>query len=165
MELNSKNIRRILLIIFLGVLIFTAFQNFDTTLSVIGSIFRVFSPIISALAVAFVLNVLLNVLENKVFAFWDKTKKPTLLKLKRPVCLALTYIIALGFVAVLILVIIPDIAQTITYLAEKMPAFVVDAKAWIEGILERFNIEQANLPNIKINWTSVAATITGWISG
>ena len=131
MELNSKNIRRILLIIFLGVLIFTAFQNFDTTLSVIGSIFRVFSPIISALAVAFVLNVLLNVLENKVFAFWDKTKKPTLLKLKRPVCLALTYIIALGFVAVLILVIIPDIAQTITYLAEKMPAFVVDAKAWI----------------------------------
>ena len=165
MELNSKNIRRILLIIFLGVLIFTAFQNFDTTLSVIGSIFRVFSPIISALAVAFVLNVLLNVLENKVFAFWDKAKKPTLLKLKRPVCLALTYIIALGFVAVLILVIIPDIAQTITYLAEKMPAFVVDAKAWIEGILERFNIEQANLPNIKTNWTSVAATITGWISG
>ena len=94
MELNSKNIRRILLIIFLGVLIFTAFQNFDTTLSVIGSIFRVFSPIISALAVAFVLNVLLNVLEKKVFKFWDKAKKPALLKLKRPVCLALTYIIA-----------------------------------------------------------------------
>ena len=118
MELNSKNIRRILLIIFLGVLIFTAFQNFETTLSVIGSIFKVFSPIISALAVAFVLNVLLNVLENKVFAFWDKAKNNALLKLKRPVCLALTYIIALGLVSVLILVIIPDIIETITYLAE-----------------------------------------------
>ena len=61
MELNSKNIRKILLIIFLGVLIFTAFQNFDTTLSVISNIFNVFSPIIAALAIAFVLNVLLNV--------------------------------------------------------------------------------------------------------
>ena len=165
MELNSKNIRKILLIIFLGVLIFTAFQNFDTTLSVISNIFNVFSPIIVALAIAFVLNVLLNVLEKKVFKFWDKAKKPALLKLKRPVCLALTYIIALGFVAVLILVIIPDIIETITYLAEMMPSFVVDVKAWIEGILERFSIEQANLPNIEINWTSVAATITGWISG
>ncbi len=165
MELNSKNMRRILALIFLGALIFTAFQNFEATITIIKNIIGVFTPIIAALSIAFVLNILLNVLEKKVFSFWDNAKKPFVLKLKRPVCLFLTYIVALGLVSLLILVIIPDIIETITYLAEKMPSLALEGKAWIEGVLERFNIEQTNIPNIKINWKAVAATVTGWLSG
>ncbi len=165
MELNSKNIKKILLIIFFGALIFTAFQNLGLVVMGIGKVLNVFSPVIAALSIAFVLNILLTALETKVFKFWDKAKKPFLLKLKRPVCLVLTYLLALGLVSLVILVIIPDIVETITYLAEKMPAFVVEAKNWAEGILNKFNIEQTNLPDIKINWKSAANTIISWISG
>ena len=165
MELNSKNIKKILLIIFFGALIFTAFQNLESVISGIGKVINVFSPIIVALCIAFVLNILLTALETKIFSFWDKAKKPFVLKLKRPVCLILTYLLALGLVFLVIVVIIPDIIETITYLAEKMPAFVLDVKNKTEDLLERFNIEQTLLPEIKINWKSVANNIISWISG
>lgn len=165
MELNSKNIKKILLIIFLGTLIFTAFQNLNEVFTSIKKVIAVFSPVIAALCIAFVLNILLTALETKAFKFWDKAEKPFVLKLKRPVCLVLTYLLALGIVALVILVIIPDIIETITYLAEKMPAFVVDVKNWTEDLLNQFNIEQANFPDIKINWKSAANTVIGWISG
>lgn len=165
MELNSKNIKKILLVIFFGALIFTAFQNLESVISGIGKVINVFSPIIVALCIAFVLNILLTALETKIFSFWDKARKPIVLKLKRPVCLILTYLLALGLVFLVIVVIIPDIIETITYLAEKMPAFVLDVKNKTEDLLERFNIEQTLLPDIKINWKSAANTIISWISG
>lgn len=165
MELNSKNIKKILLIIFLGAMIFTAFQNFDIVFSGISKALSVFSPVITALCIAFVLNVMLTALETKVFKFWDKSKRKFILKLKRPVCLVLTYLIALGIISLLILVIIPDIIDTITYLAEKMPGFVVEVRNWVEGLLERFNIEHADIPDIKIDWKAAASTVTDWLSG
>ena len=165
MELNSKNIKKILFIIFLGALILTAFQNFGLVILGVKKVFNIFSPIIAALCVAFVLNIPLNMFENKIFKFWDKSKHKLVLKLKRPVCLLLTYLLALGIVSLLILVIIPDIIETITYLAEKMPSFMLDVKNWLEALLERFNIEQSDVLDIEINWKSAANTIIAWISG
>ena len=165
MELNSKNIKKILLIIFLGALIFTGFQNLGLVFGSIKKVIDVFTPVIAALCIAFVLNIPLTAFETKVFKFWDKSKKKFVLKLKRPVCLLLTYILAFGIVSLLILVIIPDIIQTITYLAEKMPGFMMDAKNWLDNLLNRFNIEQSNIPDITINWKSAANTIIAWISG
>lgn len=165
MELNSKNTKKILLIIFLGAMIFTAFQNLGLVIKGFGKVLSVFSPVITALCIAFVLNVLLTALETKVFKFWDRSKRKFILKLKRPVCLVLTYLLALGAISLLILVIIPDIIDTITYLAEKMPGFVVEARNWVEGLLQRFNLEQADLPDITIDWKAAASSVTNWLSG
>ena len=165
MELNSKNIKKILLIIFFGTLIFAGFQNLSLVFEGVKKVIGVFSPVIAARCIAFVLNIPLTAFETKVFKFWDKSKNKFVLKLKRPVCLLLTYILALGIVSLLILVIIPDIALTITHLAEKMPGFMLDAKNWLDDLLNRFNIEQTNIPDITINWKSAANTIVTWLSG
>ena len=42
MELNSKNIKKILFIIFLGALILTAFQNFGLVILGVKKIFNIF---------------------------------------------------------------------------------------------------------------------------
>lgn len=165
MELNSKNIKKILIIIFCGALIFSAFQNLGGILGFISKIFSVFSPIIAALCIAFVLNVLLTALETKVFKFMDKSRKRIVLKLKRPLCLVLTYLIAFGVVAILILVIIPDIIDTVKYLVEKFPAFVVNAQIWIEDMLRKFNLSEVDLPEIKINWSAAGNAVIEWLAG
>ncbi len=164
MELNSKNIKRILLVIFFGALIFTGIQNLGMVFGCLGKLWQITSPVITALCIAFVLNVLLTALETKVFKFWDKAKSKFLLKLKRPVCLILTYLIALGLVSLLILVIIPDIIDTITYLAQKLPDFASDTRNWVQETLIRFNIDKS-LPEVKINWQMVSKTIIDWVSG
>lgn len=165
MELNSKNIKKILLIILLGSCIFTAVQNYDRLFSFIGRILSVASPVITALCIAFVLNVLLNALENKAFRFMDDSKKALVRRAKRPLCLALTYLIAFGLIVLLIAFIIPDIADTFIYLAEKLPSFMTEARNWIEDILEKFNLSQSLIPNIKIDWSAAANAIKDYAIG
>ena len=165
MELNSKNIKKILLIILLGSCIFTAAQNYDRLFSFIGRILSVASPVITALCIAFVLNVLLNALENKAFRFMDDSKKALVRRAKRPLCLALTYLIAFGLIVLLIAFIIPDIADTFIYLAEKLPSFMTEARTWIEDILEKFNLSQSLIPNIKIDWSAAANAIKDYAIG
>ncbi len=165
MELNSKNIKKILLIILAGALIFTLVQNFQGVLSFFSFILSVLSPVITALCIAFVLNILLSALENKVFGFMDKSKRKLIQKFKRPICLILTYLIAFGIISVLILVIIPNIVDTLIYLTEKMPRIITDAIDNFENFLISFNIDPKNIPEIKINWVAAANAVKDWLSG
>ena len=165
MELNSINIKKILLIVFLGAVIFTAVQKVGSVFWVVSRIFSLFTPIIAALCIAFVLNVLLTALETKVFFFMDKAKKKIVRSLKRPLCLVLTYLIGLGLISLLILVIIPDIIDTIIYIAEKLPGFVVQVTDWVQGLINKLDLEIEELPGTDINWTNVANALKVWIAG
>lgn len=156
MELNSKTVKKILLIILLGSCIFTAAWNYDRLFSLLSHILGIFSPVITALCIAFVLNVLLTALETKVFRFMDNSKRGFVKVAKRPLCLALTYLLAFGLIVLLIAFIIPDIADTFIYLAERLPSFMTEARVWIEDVLEKFNLSQNLVPNIKIDWTAAA---------
>jgi len=100
-----------------------------------------------------------------VFKFMGNSKKKFVRKLKRPVSLVLTYLIAFGIIAALILVIIPDIIETITYLADKLPGFVMSLRKQAEAMLYNFNIKQSEIPNIEIDWTAAANAIKDWLAG
>ena len=164
MELNSKNIKKILFIILFGVIAFTAFQNLNYISRFLSKTLRVFNPVITALCIAFVLNVLLTVLETKVFSFMDKSPRRFVRKLRRPICIVLTYLIALGIIALVIWVIIPDVAETVISLAEKLPSFMTEARDWAEGTLKRFSLSQDVIPDIEINWNSRAGTLKDFFS-
>ena len=165
MELNYKNIKRILLIIFLGSIIFISIQHIDSVMGFFNGVISIFSPIIAALCLAFVLNVLLTPLETKVFRFMDKSKRKFIRALKRPICLILTYVLSFGIFALLILFIIPEIIETVTYLAEKMPAFITQTTESIENFLISLNIKESDIPELKIDWNAVASTVKNTLSG
>ena len=152
MNLNSQNVKKIIFIIFCAALLFAGFLNITVVFSLIRKIISFVTPVIAALCIAFVLNVLMMPIENKLFAFFDNTKKGFVKKLKRPLSLVVTYILALGILATIILVIIPDIIDTVVYLTGKMPAFIEAVYKLLGSLLDKFNIEYA-LPEIKIDWS------------
>ena len=164
MELNSKNVKRILLIILFGAVAFAAVQNLNYIAKFISRVIAIFRPVITALCIAFVLNVLLNALENKAFAFMDKKPNRFVKKIKRPLCLVLTYLIALGVIALVIGVIIPDVADTVISLAERLPSFMTEARDWAENALSRFSASEEMIPNIEINWNSLAGSLKTFFS-
>lgn len=159
MELNSKNIKRLLLVIFFGSVIFLSVQNLGGVLGFLKKLLSIFAPIIAALCIAFVLNVLLTALETKVFKFMGNSAKNWVRKLRRPICLVFTYIIAFGIVSAAILVIIPDIINTITYLADRLPSFVTEARDWLEAVLKNLNIKNSGISDFKINWATVGSAL------
>lgn len=72
----------------------------------------------------------------------DKSKRRLVKKAKRPLCLTLTYLIALGLIVLLIAVIIPDVINTCVSLAEKLPLLMNDVRTFTEDTLEKFNLSQ-----------------------
>ena len=151
MGLNSKNIQKILLIVFCSAIIFALVFNFMGVLGFLGKLMGFVTPIIIALCIAFVLNVFLTGFETKIFPFMKKSKHKIVRVLQRPLCLILTYALAIGLLALIVLVIIPDISDTIAYIIDKLPAFIVESREWLIKTLEGFNIPTEDIPEIDVN--------------
>lgn len=164
MEFNSKNIKKILLVAFLIAVIFFLVFNLGGTIGFFGKLIQIASPIIAAGCIAFVLNVLLTFLEEKIFAFMDNSKCNFVKKMRRPLCLTLTYLITLGIIVALVLFILPQVAQTLLQVIEKLPAFFASARAWLMGIFEKYNIDVA-IPELKVDWKTVASFVAKWLEG
>ncbi len=162
MGLNLKNIEKILLIVFCSAIIFALVFNFMGVLGFLGKILGYITPIIIALCIAFVLNVFLTGFETKIFPFMKKSKHKIINKLQRPLCLILTYALAIGLLALIVLVIIPDISDTIAYIIDKLPAFIVESREWLITTLKNFNIPTEDIPEIDIN--SLMETVKNWFS-
>ncbi|MBQ3817391.1 MAG: AI-2E family transporter [Clostridia bacterium] len=150
--------KRIMILIVFAAVVYTAMQNIGLVYSGLKAVLAVFNPVIIGLCLAFILNVLLTALENKPFAFMSRSKHKFVQKLKRPICMILTYLIAFGIIIIMIVVIIPELYQTLVYIGERMPGFAKTARAWLEGLLVRFNISKDVLPDYKVNWTSIVSS-------
>jgi predicted PurR-regulated permease PerM len=85
-------------------------------------------------------------------------------KLRRPVCLVLTILVALGLVVLLILVILPQFAETFTGLAEKLPEYLNDTFDWVEETLRSFNIMAQGLTDITIDWEKALESLTEYLT-
>ncbi len=164
MELNSKTIKKILLVVFLSTLIVWAVFNNAVVFGIVGKLFSYVSPIIAALCIAFILNVLLRVLETKVFFFFDKAKYKFVRKIKRPLCLVLTYLLAIGIIALLVLVIIPDLIDTVIYVIKSLPSFLKDTREWVVGIAANFGIQESKIPTMNFDFNDTLNTLQNLLS-
>lgn len=164
MELNSKTIKKILLVVFLSTLIVWAVFNNTVVFGIVGKLFSYISPIIAALCIAFILNVLLRVLETKVFFFFDKSKYNFIRKIKRPLSLVLTYLLAMGVIALLVLVIIPDLIDTVIYVVKSLPSFLKDMREWVVGIAANFGIAANKIPTINFDLNDTLNTLQNLLS-
>ena len=155
MELNNKNFKKILLLVFFSAIIVCGVFNMASVFAFLSKIYSYITPIVAAFCVAFIFNVLLSGLENKVFFFMDKAKHKFVKNLKRPICLFLTYVLAFGIILLLVLVIIPDIIDTVLHIAKNLPTFLQNARIWIVDFAARFNIPESKIPNFNFDFAAL----------
>ena len=107
MELNKKNIKRVLLLIACAILLYWGLNNLSVLGGLLSSILSLFSPLLIGVGIAYVMNLLLIAIER----LWDKAlkKAPELwrVKLKRPICLTLAFLLFLGIIFAIIFILIP----------------------------------------------------------
>lgn len=120
MKLNKKDIR--FLILYTVLLIF-GFIYIKEIFSILKYIIKIFMPFIIGIMIAFVLNVLVGVIENKWFEKlnWNKNTK-------RAVSLTLSIFIVIGFFIILMLLIIPNLQDTIVIFANNIPDYLSNLK-------------------------------------
>ena len=140
MELSKKNTFRILGIITFSIALLAISQRLELVGTVISKTLEIFAPVIVGVSLAFILNIPMRILETKVFVFLKKSKFKFLNKMLRPISLITTLVLATGFVAALLFIIVPQLADAIMMLIDKIPTYYENVVVWIEKMVTRFNL-------------------------
>lgn len=157
--LNSKKqIKTVLLLITFAILLLVSLQNLKIILDIILFMLALFMPFILGICIAFVLNVLLKLIEEKVFAKLNKKKSKIWNKLKRPVSLVLTLLIVFGFLIFLLFLIIPELKNAVTIFIDNIPIY----QEKIVDLANKFNLPADTIQTIKEGWNNFWDSILGF---
>ncbi len=104
---------------------FVLFKTVYTT-NFLDIFLKLISPFIWALAIAYLLNPLMMVMEKK-------------LKLRRLICLIIIYIFLIGLIILFITIITPRIVENIKHINNSFPEYLETAEEWL--ILQSSNLE------------------------
>ncbi len=162
MELNRQNVKKILGIIVFTVVLLTAFQHFSIVITVLLKIITITAPVIIGICLALILNVPMRALEKNVFKFLANSKRKKVNKMLRPVSLVSTIILTVGFIALLILIILPQLKNAVVLLINKVPYYIDTAIEFIEPKLHKFGIEAdlSSLHPSQINMSKVQSMLS-----
>lgn len=156
---GDYSIRRAMLLIAFGVLLFVLAGNLSAVGKFFGWCLSLISPLILGLAIAFVLNVLMRGFEEKVFAAMGRSAKPGVRRWRRPLSLICTFLSILVVIALILLVIIPGIEETVTGLAVQLPAFAKRCLEWITGLMVEYNISADLIAELQVDWNNFFGVI------
>ncbi len=164
MELNSKNIKKLLLIITFTVLLYLGLTNFSKVGNVVKTMIGIVSPFILGLCIAFIVGVLLKFIEDKWDRLFKKNKSNIILKIKRPICICISFAIIIGAIFVLIFMIVPEVGKTVSEIAQIMPYYMKRLEVWWNEISKELENVYVTIPEIDIDWKQTAATIVDFLT-
>ena len=122
MNLNRRNIEKLLFIGTALILIYLGLQNMNIVVEFFVWVLGVLTPFIIAVCCTFFLSVPLKAIEKRLFQpNGDKPVKPILEKIRRPVSIILSIALFLLIIGTFLIVIIPEILSSINDIAHAMP--------------------------------------------
>lgn len=146
--LKNKSVQlglSIFAVICLSILFFFFLYRIDTIVNIIGGIIKIFMPIIYGLVIAYILNPIIKLLENKVFSkVLTKTnlEKEQVKKHSRTYSIITASVIFFVVLYLLISYIIPEIIASIQILIGNVPNYINNIEEWLKGTL-------ANNPDVS----------------
>ena len=151
MELNKKNIKRILLLVACSIILYWALNNLSTLGKLLGSFFSLFSPLLIGAGIAYVMNLLLKAIER----LWDVAlkKAPELwrVKLKRPICLTATILLFLGIIFAIFFILIPRLEEAGSTLIANVPGYITQIQNWWGSLVDFAAGHGVTLPELSMN--------------
>ena len=165
MELNKKTIRNILLMAAAVIAVWWLVNHFDLLLNILDTVMGILSPILIGLVLAFVLNLLLAPLErlwNKLFL--KENSKPIVKKLRRPVCLLLSFLIVLGVIFAVCFVVIPRLGSTVVDMVNTITAYVKTLDVRYDDLRATLEQYAITLPEIDLGKNDLLTKVTDLVA-
>ncbi len=165
LDLEPRNIRRLLLVITFTVLLFLAVQNIAAILQVLKWTLHILKPLLWGLALAFVLNVPMTALEKHLFSRPWRHLDYLRRRGYRAFSISLTVIVITLALALIFALLIPELIRSISVLSMQVPSVVLNLQHWLSEqsqtvpfltvLLERLDLEQ--LIRQLTSWLSSAS--------
>ena len=152
--MKAINLKEIKKIIITAIILIFAFIYIKEIWHFITYIIKIFMPFIVGLAIAFVINVLMNTIEKKWLKKWNVK-----INTKRIISLVLSILLVLSFIVFLLLLIIPNLQNTIALFADSIPIYSQN----IENILNNWQIDSNIVAEIDEILNSLGTNLTEYI--
>lgn len=148
----------IIIISYIALVIFTL-VNFSKIIAFLGKIISIFSPFLLGIILAFVLNVLNNFIEKKIFGKIKPSKIWN--KIKRPLCITLSLILVFLTIFFVMNLLIPQLKNSASLFTDTLPAYKED----IIGILNKFDVDESTVNKVGEYLDNFGKVITDYIKG
>ncbi len=133
-EVFCKRNKHLLGVVAFGILLYEFLENFEAIWGWLTSAAGFLRPVFIGIGIAFVANMPMRFLENRVFKKW-KTHR-----IKRPLCLFLSLLFLLSIIALLIFVLIPMLVQSVRVLAENFDDYASALSQWADSTWKTLNL-------------------------
>ncbi len=142
------------IVTYVVVLVYAIF-NFSNLISGVKSIIGIISPFIVGIAIAFVLNLVMKIFEEKIFNFLSDKKYKKYLKFKRPLSVFFTFITVFLIILSLISFIIPQLIDSISKLTNAVPSYMKSFEIFISKYVTHTEILNTVWNNFLSAWKEV----------
>ncbi len=157
--MKDKTRKDIIIIISYIALVIFALVNFSKIIAFLGKVISIFSPFLLGIILAFVLNVLNNFIEKKIFGKIKPSKIWN--KIKRPLCITLSLILVFLTIFFVMNLLIPQLKNSASLFTDTLPAYKED----IIGILNRFDVDESTVNKVGEYLDNFGKVITDYIKG
>lgn len=157
--MKNKTRKDIIIIISYIALVIFALVNFSKIIAFLGKIISIFSPFLLGIILAFVLNVLNNFIEKKIFGKIKPSKIWN--KIKRPLCITLSLILVFLTIFFVMNLLIPQLKNSASLFTDTLPAYKED----IIGILNKFDVDESTVNKVGEYLDNFGKVITDYIKG
>jgi predicted PurR-regulated permease PerM len=157
--MKDKTRKDIIIIISYIALVIFALVNFSKIFVFLGKVISIFSPFLLGIILAFVLNILNNFIEKKIFGKIKPSKIWN--KIKRPLCITLSLILVFLTIFFVMNLLIPQLKNSASLFTDTLPAYKED----IIGILNKFDIDESTVNKVGEYLDNFGKVITDYIKG
>lgn len=141
-------------ILFIAVVILIIF-NWSQVASAFGVVWQVTFPVVLGGMMAYVLNLLMNQFEKRLY---PNTDKKWLQHTRRPLAIVLSILVITLVVAGIIGLVVPQLITAISTLVEAVPTVTNSVQTWIEEQQHLIPVFNDLMEQVDFNWSSVMSS-------
>ena len=158
MELSKETKKHLMQVIAFAILLYCGIEHFDVVIAAVRFVLGISMPFLLGGAIAFIVNVPMKKIEKYLF---PKNKKFE--KWRRPAAYLLTLDCIIGILALALVVIIPELGNTVAMLGEQIPVAIKAVQKWLADIPKQYPALAPAIEELNIDWSAVSASVVNFV--
>lgn len=144
-------------------LIFVLF-HIESVAALFSYILSLFWPLLVGIGVAYVVNVLVGVFEERIFYPLNQRGWKLWEKMRRGVSILCAFALLGLIIGLIIVYIVPEFIGSLSVFSDNLPAYVNQLSQWLTKLSNRFDWSQETLNLLNIDWSKSLEKITQAVS-
>lgn len=168
MELPRATMKKLMVLITFTVLLLTGLQHLDLVIAALAFLWGILSPFLVGGALAFVLNVPMRFLERKLLTPVKESGKAKSRRmspgLARIASLLLTFLLVATVILLLVLVVVPQLAESVSGLGVTIYNAAMRTLAWAEEQFATYPQITQWLESLTVDWKSLLSSVWSFLT-